>query len=102
MTKVYLLGEKLLHVGDWIPRFEPNEEGALLDSNPLPEGAIEADMEVLLTANGTSVLASDYEALRRAEYPPIRDQLDAIWKGGEALTEMASLVQAVKDKYPKP
>lgn len=45
---------------------------------------------------------TDYQALRRNEYPSIGDQLDALWKGGEALAEMAARIQAVKDKYPKP
>lgn len=45
---------------------------------------------------------SDYAALRRNEYPPISDQLDALWKGGDAAAEMLAKVQAVKAKYPKP
>lgn len=43
-----------------------------------------------------------YTNLRRAEYPPIGDQLDALWKGGEDAEEMLAKVQAVKMKYPKP
>jgi hypothetical protein len=39
---------------------------------------------------------------RLKEYPTIGDQLDALWKGGEAATEMLAKVQAVKTKYPKP
>lgn len=42
-----------------------------------------------------------YIAKRAAEYPPIGDQLDALWKGGEAAAEMLAKVQAVKNKYPK-
>jgi hypothetical protein len=42
-----------------------------------------------------------YIAKRRAEYPPIGDQLDALWKGGDAAAEMLARVQAVKAKYPK-
>ena len=38
---------------------------------------------------------------RLAEYPPIGDQLDALWKGGDAAAEMLAKVQAVKQKYPK-
>jgi len=38
---------------------------------------------------------------RRLEYPSIGDQLDALWKGGEAAAEMAAKIQAVKNKYPK-
>jgi hypothetical protein len=45
--------------------------------------------------------ANKYKQLRASEYPPIGDQLDALWKGGEAATEMLAKVQAVKAKYPK-
>lgn len=38
---------------------------------------------------------------RAAEYPSIGDQLDALWKGGDAAAEMLAKVQAVKVKYPK-
>lgn len=90
MTQVYLQDGKLLTVGEWT------------SSEPLPEDAVAADVELATTALGSVVLASDYEALRYDEYPPLRDQLDALWKGGEAAAHMASLVQAIKDKYPKP
>lgn len=43
-----------------------------------------------------------YKYKRVTEYPPIGDQLDALWKGGDAATEMLAKVQAVKAKYPKP
>jgi len=44
----------------------------------------------------------DYYALRRAEYPALGEQLDAMWKGGEAAAEMTARIAAVKAKYPKP
>ena len=44
----------------------------------------------------------DYYASRRAEYPTLADQLDAMWKGGDAMTAMAAKIAAVKQKYPKP
>lgn len=43
----------------------------------------------------------DYYALRRAEYPSLADQLDAMWKGGEAATAMTAKIAEVKVKYPK-
>jgi hypothetical protein len=43
-----------------------------------------------------------YKLDRSAKYPPIGDQLDALWKGGTAATDMLAKVQAVKAKYPKP
>jgi hypothetical protein len=44
----------------------------------------------------------DYYALRRAEYPALGDQLDALWKGGEAAAEMTAKIAEIKAKYPKP
>ena len=43
-----------------------------------------------------------YKYNRVKEYPSIGDQLDALWKGGDAAEEMLAKVQAVKTKYPKP
>jgi hypothetical protein len=45
--------------------------------------------------------AHAYITKRVAEYPSIGDQLDALWKGGDAAAEMLAKVQAVKAKYPK-
>lgn len=44
----------------------------------------------------------DYYAKRRAEYPSLAEQLDAMWKGGDAADAMQVLIQAVKNKFPKP
>jgi hypothetical protein len=44
----------------------------------------------------------DYYAKRRAEYPSLADQLDALWKGGEAAAAMTAKIAEVKAKYPKP
>lgn len=43
----------------------------------------------------------DYYAKRRAEYPALGDQLDAVWKGDDAMAAMAAKIAAVKAKYPK-
>ena len=45
--------------------------------------------------------AHAYIAKRAAEYPPIGDQLDALWKGGAEAEAMLAKVQAIKTKYPK-
>ena len=42
-----------------------------------------------------------YQRDRAAEYPPIGDQLDALFKAGVFPTDMAATLQAVKNKYPK-
>jgi hypothetical protein len=53
------------------------------------------------TAVQTYIDAHAYIAKRQSEYPTIGDQLDALWKGGDAQTEMLAKVMAVKAKYPK-
>jgi len=46
--------------------------------------------------------AKEYQRQRVPEYPSIGDQLDAIWKGGDAYDVMLAKVMEIKDKYPKP
>lgn len=122
MTKVFLQGGELLNVGEWDYQLFTEElvgnpwtgEGEapedwdfdiqheIREGNPLPPGAIEADVEIATTAKGRLVLATDWYRLREDAYPPIRDQLDAYWKGGDAKAAMAEAVLAVKNAYPKP
>ncbi len=64
------------------------------DQNDSPVVYDRAAVEAWLDPNA-------YKAKRVAEYPPIGDQLDALWKGGDAAAEMLARVQAVKAKYPK-
>jgi hypothetical protein len=45
--------------------------------------------------------AHAYIAKRQPEYPPIGDQLDALYKAGVFPAELAAQIKAVKDKYPK-
>lgn len=44
----------------------------------------------------------NYVKRRLEAYPPIGDQLDAIWKGGDAADAMRQKILAVKDAFPKP
>jgi hypothetical protein len=67
-------------------------------------GAFDAEgnqVEIDLEAVATWIDPDAYKYQRATEYPPIGDQLDALWKGGEAAAEMLAKVQAVKSKYPK-
>jgi hypothetical protein len=45
--------------------------------------------------------AKEYARKRAPEYPPIGDQLDALFKAGAFPADMAAKIQAVKDKFPK-
>ena len=68
-------------------------------------GALDAQgnkVEIDLDAVAAWIDPNAYKYQRAAEYPPIGDQLDALWKGGDAAAEMLATVMAVKAKYPKP
>jgi uncharacterized small protein (DUF1192 family) len=62
----------------------------------------EAEIQAEITRLQAEYDAKAYARSRAAEYPAIGDQLDALWKGGEAAQAMLEQVQAVKAKYPKP
>ena len=49
----------------------------------------------------TENTALTYQELRRLAYPKIGDQLDAMWKGGEAEAAMLQTIVAVKAQFPK-
>ena len=61
----------------------------------LDEAKIAAEITKLQAAHA----ATQYR--RDRVYPPIGDQLDALWKGGAAAEEMLTQIQAVKARYPK-
>jgi hypothetical protein len=63
-----------------------------VDDNPVQYD--EATVQAYIDVNA-------YKNKRAVEYPSIGDQLDALWKGGDAAAEMLAIVQAVKAKYPK-
>ena len=44
---------------------------------------------------------ANYSIKRREAYPSIADQLDALWKGGEAAEQMKLNIQAIKIAIPK-
>jgi hypothetical protein len=46
--------------------------------------------------------APTYQELRAAAYPSSGDQLDAMWKGGEAQASMLETIIAIKEEFPKP
>jgi hypothetical protein len=61
--------------------------------------------EALITAE-ISRLQAEYDGLeysrtRANEYPPIGDQLDALWKGGDDAAAMKVIVDKVKSDNPK-
>ncbi|MNJ26953.1 hypothetical protein D3C77_214460 [compost metagenome] len=93
---------KLINIGAWDFMVSHGENGEMAITNPIPEGAYEAEVDIAFCKNGRAFLADDYYNLRKAEYPDIGDQLDALFRAGAFPPEMAEEIQAVKDKYPKP
>ena len=62
----------------------------------------EAEKDSILAAQQAAAEAMlTYAQKRAGEYPPIGDQLDALFKAGVFPADMAARIQAVKDKYPK-
>lgn len=45
---------------------------------------------------------ADYAEKRRAEYPSVEEQLEALIEGGQKLADLKAWIAAVKSKYPKP
>jgi hypothetical protein len=67
-------------------------------------GAFDKDgnkVEIDIDAVNAWVDPNAYKSKRQMEYPSISDQLDALFHANVFPAEMAALIQAVKDKYPK-
>jgi hypothetical protein len=76
------------------------ENGIVRDATPAEVAEIEERKLLALVSAPTAI--ETVQRQRAAAYPPIGDQLDALWKGGDAAAEMLAQVQAVKAQYPKP
>lgn len=62
----------------------------------------DAEANAIRATNQQSAFnALTYAEKRRGEYPAIGDQLDALFHAGVFPADMAAMIQAVKDKYPK-
>jgi len=78
---------------DPIEAFDANEKPVAIDM-----AAAEAEIAVLEAAEAKVA----YRELRRVAYPPVGDQLDALWKGGQEQAAMKAAIDKVKADYPKP
>jgi hypothetical protein len=96
ITKINAL-ESLRPNAQWVLRGDSLEWHDTVQTQPT-EAEITAEIARLQAAYDAKL----YQRQRAQEYPPIGDQLDALWKGGDAAAEMLTKVQAVKTKYPKP
>ena len=77
---------------DPIEAYDASEKPVTLD-----DAAIVAEIAALEAAEAKAA----YRELRRVAYPPVGDQLDALWKGGQAQADMKAIIDKVKADYPK-
>jgi hypothetical protein len=81
----------------------------LADSASIPNDPANTDYAEYLewVEAGNTATAADaipdptYQENRVAEYPPIGDQLDALYHAGVFPAAMTASIKAIKDKYPK-
>jgi len=69
--------------------------------NPSTAPVTEAEIAAELARLQADYDAKEYQRNRASEYPAIGDQLDALFHAGVFPEDMAEIIQAVKDKYPK-
>ena len=78
------------------------------DSDRMDYWIVDADKKTVTYDKSTAdsddaaIAAVAYKDVRRAAYPDIGDQLDALWKGGDAQAAMKVIVDKVKSDNPKP
>ena len=91
-----------------IQSLRPNSKWQVIDNDTIvwldTEQTQPTDAEIAaeITRLEADYAAKQYQRDRAAEYPAIGDQLDALWKGGEAAQAMLEQVMAVKSRHPKP
>ena len=78
---------------DPIEAFDASEKPVAIDM-----AAAEAEIAKLEATEN----AVKYRELRAKAYPPMGDQLDALWKGGQDMAAMKAAIDKVKSDYPKP
>ena len=60
----------------------------------------QSKIDTARTTLDTEAAAIAYQGQRKAEYPPIEDQLDDIYHNG--IDAWKATIKVTKDKYPKP
>lgn len=78
-----------------------NESTGCSDKDGNPVAITQSLVDAEVARMEAERLATEYQRQRAAEYPPVGDQLDALFHAGAFPEEMAAKLQAVKDKYPK-
>ena len=124
MTEIVWVAEDgdIAHIGEWDDQIEPIEvvdQAEVVDqttgeitqpllvhhelavTNPRPDDLTRQEQDVTTLEDGTRVLASKaYRYHRRAAYPPVAHQLDALYHGG--YDGWKKWIDEIKEQYPKP
>jgi len=91
-----------MHIGQWFgwsdSKNKVYENLVVLGGQDKPTQEF---LESELARLQTEYDSTEYQRLRAPEYPPIGDQLDALFHAGVFPADMAAKLQAVKDKYPR-
>ena len=89
---IYNTYPSVVRIDDSLGAFDSEGNSVAIDQSAVDAEAARLQAELDTTK---------YQRLRAPEYPPIGDQLDALFHAGVFPEDMASQLQAVKDKYPK-
>lgn len=92
---------------DWWGQLSPEKQEELLNGQPTGDEIIigperSAEEAEYIGAKMYRLEQTNWERNRRGQYPPIGDQLDALYHAGVFPEEMAALIAAVKANNPKP
>ena len=77
-----------------------DDSAGAFDKDGKPVTLKQSKIDAARTTLNTEAAAIAYQGQRKAEYPPIEDQLDTIYHSGVA--GWKTTIKAIKDKYPKP
>tara|TARA_A100001201_G_C4053209_1_gene190262 strand:- start:5 stop:304 length:300 start_codon:yes stop_codon:yes gene_type:complete len=90
---IFLLYPNVVNISDKYGIFDANGNSVAVDEDAVAKkvAELQADYD-----------SKEYQRKRVEEYPSIGDQLDALYHANVFPSDMASKIQAVKNKYPKP
>ena len=74
--------------------------GGAFKEDGTPITLVQSEIDAARAALDSEAAALAYQGQRKAEYPPIEDQLDTIYHSGVA--GWKTTIKAIKDKYPNP
>ena len=76
-------------------------ETLVWESDDIPKPSLE-DLEAEVLRLQTDWDENEYRRWRDVNYPPVGDQLDALFHAGVFPPEMEEKIRLIKEQYPKP